>query len=692
MAGLATEDTITDLAMRDELDLRGINLGPQMMITTPVRRFRPDLYIVNGGQYVVQAKLGNEGKMIEAIGQVYDGISYAGVTGGFAVVYPSELRAALPPDVLKRKARDPRLQYKALAFFRPGDPRPSHLHFAGNLGELADWIAGQILKPPVAVTPSLEKLVDTLQKAALYVLPTLRHLTEDDIDYLFGNRPVFDNILQYEKGKYPLGDMRRAAAHFLINQILFYQVLSKSDSTQFPEIDEDRLPKPNYLLDYFRKAIPKYTPIFAFDIATSVPEKEINVVRNVVKTIKAISPDRIQYDLLGQLFHQLIPLQTRKPLAAYYTNPSVAEMLARLVTKSADIKAIDFAVGSAGLLTSVYRAKRDLHIASGQQFTEVDHKRFVGQELTGIDVMPLAAHLAAINLSLQGFSDSRMYATDKVRIAIWDATELEPGRTIPPMTKALLEAYKTTTLDTFIAGETPSLPENGYIAKGVITTDQTGGDGITLERVHLAIMNPPFTKRERIRSKNYKNALAERFKEYYRFFRGQLGYHGYFIFLADKFLEIGGYLALVLPATTLRVKAAKGLRTMLCEHYHIEHIVTTWARAAFTEDAQFREILLIAKKNRQLNDSSKLPVELKTAVTYLKRLPKDLGDAELLAGKLASYYEKTQPTQTYEDDDVKGRVVLQRELASDVNNMFPYIAAFNWEIADLWENIRKECS
>jgi hypothetical protein len=131
---------------------------------------------------------------------------------------------------------------------------------------------------------------------------------------------------------------------------------------------------------------------------------------------------------------------------------------------------------------------------------------------------------------------------------------------------------------------------------------------------------------------------------------------------------------------------------MLCEHYHIEHIVTTWARAAFTEDAQFREILLIAKKNRQLNDSSKLPVELKTAVTYLKRLPKDLGDAELLAGKLASYYEKTQPTQTYEDDDVKGRVVLQRELASDVNNMFPYIAAFNWEIADLWENIRKECS
>jgi hypothetical protein len=693
MAALPTEDTITDLIMRDELSTRQVNLGSQMIVQTPVRRFKPDLYMINGGQYVVQAKLGNEGKLIEAIGQVYDGISYAGMTGGFAVVYPGELRIALPPDILRKKAKDPTLRYKALAFFRPGDPRPSHLHFSGNVHDLADWITELIIKPPAPAAPPLERIVDTLQRTALYVLPALKHIKEEDIEYLFGNKPVFDNILQYEKGKYPLSDMRRAAAHFLINQILFYQVLSKIDPIKFPGIEEDRLPKPNYLLNYFRKALDvNYTPIFAFDIASWVPENEINMIRNVVKTVKAISPERIEYDLLGQLFHELIPLATRKPLAAYYTNPSVAEMLARLATASSDIKAIDLAVGSAGLLSSVYRAKRDIHLSKSKEFSQDDHKRFVGTDLTGIDVMPLAGHLAAINLSLQGFSDSRMFVTDRVRIAIWDATELEPGRTIPPMTKVLLEAYKVTTLDAFMRGKTPETPEEGYIAKGVLTPDRVGGEEITLDKAQLVIMNPPFTRRETIKSEKYKTALSERFKDYQRFLKGQLGYHGYFVFLADKFLEIGGLVALVLPATILRVRAAKGLRTMLCQNYHIEQIVTTWARAAFTEDAQFREILLVAKKIQNLGDGHVLRDDLKTNIACLKRLPRDFGDAKDLAVKLQSYYEKMQPGQAYDDTDLKGRVVLQSVLSSSLDNMFPWIAAFNWEIVEFWESLRKENS
>ena len=54
------------------------------------------------------------------------------------------------------------------------------------------------------------------------------------------------------------------------------------------------------------------------------------------------------------------------------------------------------------------------------------HEEFI-EQLLGVDVMPFAASVAASHLALQ----SPQYYTNKVNIAIWDSTELEPSMKIP---------------------------------------------------------------------------------------------------------------------------------------------------------------------------------------------------------------------------------------------------------------------
>ena len=686
----ATEDTITSEILKEELKARGISIATQMTFDTPIGRYQPDLYVGNGSQFVIQGKLGNSNQLIEAIGQVHDGIKWAKVTGGFAVLYPKKLRTNVPISTLRELAHSKNLKFIAFAFFQEADPRPQR-DFEGTLLELVDWICNILEEKPKPIPVPLRKVVDVLQRSVAYLIPTLKHMQRKDLEYLFGDAHVFDNILLFDKGKIPLSDLRRAAAHFLVDQILFYVFLSRKMATinpeLFPDIEEDLLTKPKQLHSYFWKALNiDYAPIFAFDVVSQVPESELRLLKNVIKTIKTIAPEKFHYDLLGQLFHELIPLNVRKHVAAYYTNPSVAELLACLVIDDAEATILDAAVGSGGLLASAYRAKKSLFLKSNGSFDKMAHNRFVGEQLTGIDVMPFAAHLAAINLTVQGFMESSLFPTNKVRVAIWDATELNPNDIIPPMSRSLRETYKTLTLDPFLEGTTSTV-EDRTVIKGTVTPDRIGSDEIHLTQVDLVIMNPPFTKQERIRSGEYKKELKIRFKDYHKYRTKTLGYYGYFVFLADKFLNTSGTLALVLPATVLRVTSAEGVRQMLLEKYHILHIITTWERAAFTEDAQFREILLIAKKLSREDQKNKS--KLKTILTYLKRLPIDFKDSQILAENIRDRLIQFRGSfaTSYEDEHIKSRTITYQQLSENLSNLYRFVAAYNWELFDLWNEV-----
>ena len=117
------------------------------------------------------------------------------------------------------------------------------------------------------------------------------------------------------------------------------------------------------------------------------------------------------HDLTGAIFQTLI--SDRKFLAAYYTTPASAALMAGLVLPDnqslmaktwgnaqtiTSLRIADFACGTGTLLSNLYQRlsiMHELHGGSG----EAAHAAMMGKVLVGCDVLPAAAHLTASMLS-----------------------------------------------------------------------------------------------------------------------------------------------------------------------------------------------------------------------------------------------------------------------------------------------------
>jgi len=486
-------------------------------------------------------------------------------------------------------------------------------------------------------------------------------LSGQELEDIFGGKEVFKNILQYEEQKYPVETLRLASAYLLVNQLLFYHVLSRRMPDKFPEIDADTIRKPSDLNAYFKNVLDvNYKTVFSYDVASRILSGFTDQIKAVINVIKGLSPEKVGGDLLGTIFHDLVPFQVRKTVATFYTNVLAAELLAWLSIDNHDSKVADFAVGSGGLLVAAYRRKRHLLEKEGK-FSEADHRRFVENELLGVDVMPFAANVVACHLALQ----SPEYFTNKVNVAIWDSTELEPGRTIPSIAGLKFVFKGQTGLEMYLK---PSEK-----AKGVVSLTGEIPEEISLEKYDVIIMNPPFTRHERI-PEDYKALLFDRFKDYTDYLHGQMSYFGYFILLVDRFLKDNGRIALVLPATALHVRSAEGLRKLWSEKYHVEYIITTWHRLAFSESVVFREILLVAKRTKASSDAI-------TKVCVLKKLPDKLSKAREIADKIKDL------KHDYEDYEIAVKIHPYSKLTGDTTDWHKYISISNLKLVDLLEQL-----
>lgn len=665
------EDTVTSI-LAEELRKRGVVAETQVSIKTPKGVRRPDIACQNAGLYVVEAKF-RENEYLQAVQKIYNDYlkhhNLLNIKGGFAILYPEILAGHINLKQLRQKTA--KETFTCLAMFPPEDARAFHT-VKGKLPEIADFIAQQVITPPQTLEISIPHVIQILRDVANTITQKLQKLREKQVENIFGGRKVFEYILQYKEEEYPAEAMRSAAAFLLINQILFYHLLSKTDREKFPPIDEDTMRTPTDLNRYFQKALKiNYQILFSYDIASFLPIKALDEIKAAIAAIKAIGPEKAGPDLIGTIFHDLIPLEIRKHVAAYYTNPLVAELLAWLTINRHDAKVADLACGSGGLLVAAYRRKKHLLMEErrrkgypqDQLFTAEDHRRFVEEDLLGIDVMPFAAHLAVINLAAQ----APQWPTNHVNIAVWDSTELKPGQEIPSMTN-LEKAFKELTILDYIFEESrKSEPQK---ARGAVSPMGAGGRPVKLGKYDVIIMNPPFTRQERI-PEEYKQQLAQRFQSYKEYLHGQMGFHAYFILLADKFLRDHGKLALVLPATTLRIKSLQKIRQLLAEKYTIKHIITAAHRSAFSESVHFREILLIAEKTKPNEETQK------TKIVILKKPPRTIQEARQTAQTIAKTTENT------DTENINIQIYPARQLQKDYTNWFKYIALKNPQLLQI---------
>lgn len=652
----ATEDGISDL-MADYLRSSGISAVTQVSISTPGTRSQPDFQITNGGTFVGEAKW--ESKKWEGFGEARDYGQLTGVEGSFLIVYPEALRdeggqARLqdtPESVLSGHTY-------SCAFLRRDEPTDI---VRLELENIPSWLESNIQRRR-RPEPDPDEVVSVLRQTAHTLNEELQAAPEENL---------FRNVLGATPDEEEEREAARQTAGFLlVNQLTFYRVLASTD--RFPEIDPDMLSSPRDLGEYFDLVLEvDYTPVFSFRISEDLPDESLTILKDAIKTINSLSPESVDHDVLGTVFHELIPLEARKQVAAYYTMSKPAEILAELSIDGADARVMDPACGSGTMLVSAYQRKKTL---SGT-WTEETHRQFVENDITGIDVMPFAAHLSCIHLALQ----APIFETDDVNIGIEDSTKTSPGETISPLSFVLPEREQQRSIQEWDAGESPDV-SGETVEAGSVTVDAAAGREMDLDTVDVVMMNPPFTRQESVAgfAEGYKDRLRGRFSDRDRrgHVHGKMSYCSYFMFLADKFLDEGGRIAAVLPATVLAKSSDEGVRDMLVNEYNIEYILAREDNPNFSEDTDLREVIVIARKCEPDPDGS---------VTCVAFDGLDVAASDIQSAAASLDVEDTIETRTVHGENGSEAAVWRIPYEDlDVHSLFLPFAASDRDLIRSW--------
>jgi hypothetical protein len=149
------------------------------------------------------------------------------------------------------------------------------------------------------------------------------------VEQVFGGTEFFVSLLGYEKAqKNKVQVMKAAAAYLFLNQVMFYEILAH-ETKKYPPIAEPDYDKPTSLKPKYFDAVLQidYRPIFAFDVAGALTDKKIGEASGkIVRAVKALFPGKVDHDIVGKIFHNIIPLDLRKLVAAFFTNVQAGDL------------------------------------------------------------------------------------------------------------------------------------------------------------------------------------------------------------------------------------------------------------------------------------------------------------------------------------------------------------------------------
>jgi hypothetical protein len=342
-----------------------------------------------------------------------------------------------------------------------------------------------------------------------------------------------------------------ATAFVLFSQVLVYEALARR-TDRFAAIDLASVRSWTDLQDvHFAKVRgTEHDWLFAFQVARLLrDESNTRLLRRIVEEVRGLIPFLSDNDLLGKAYHELVPIGLRKRLGAFYTNDAAARLLARLAISNKEARVVDPACGSGTLLLAACSCLRALHAPS--EGGEPQNRGLVNQ-LTGIDVMPFAVCLAAVNLLLREPEGQ----TDSVRLGVADSTRLQPDS---------------------------------------VVLDWEGKARFTVGHHDVVLMNPPFTRGHTLTPQD-KQRLETDFSAFRTYLGGLAGLQGYFLLLAHTLLREGGYLGAVLPASTFGTRSNQGLTPFLLGHFVVDFVILCRQRSAFSEQTNLRELLVLARR------------------------------------------------------------------------------------------------
>ncbi len=519
----------------------------------------PDIqFEMLGGPWLLSVKLGETLTVIkDAFLQYLRHKEESGIGRGLLLILPESLRK-LPPEEEALRQAIATVPVTVLVDAGPVKAEYRDVPFPQVLDRLVAEIA-PLLEGGVERHFPLKLVLDLLREQVTEMMEGLA-LQERQVLRLVTDWKLLTELAKVER-KQARDAARFLAAYVFLSQVLFLRLFSSVHPDIIPgrgEITRFRLKQA------FKRILHiNYRPIFELDVLDAIPER---FLRDTFNLIWGMEVERVRYELPGRLFHELMPSQIRKLLAAFYTRPQAAELLARLSVSKSSATVIDPACGSGTILTAAYRRKKQLHDEEGIRGNP--HRRYCEHDIYGADLMPFAVHLTCANLAAMDVAET----IERTQILQGDSIEISPAKVYRGGVFQLdlfskpLAARKITGKQYRVA-----VPETG---------------------VDVVLMNPPFTKTER-RIADFVN--MKKFKEQAG---GEVGLWGHFIFLADTLLARNGVFGAVLPINVLRGRESTHVRKFLFKEWTPIYIVKSTRSYAFSESAEYRDILLIARKRK----------------------------------------------------------------------------------------------
>jgi len=534
-----------------------------------VEGLEPDLiFEYEDSMIVSEVKIDSEVRLTDAIVDASTKARLLNQRNAMALLFPREIRDIHPTELERIY---PNLEVTALILTDWISERqiPTLSDLATLLTDsYLEWQEERVIR--VNYDLVVEVARDSIREVASYLRYHLaRDVILDSAMGVIGRFDVYKSLLEdfsdttEEEAKLYIADI---TAYILINQILFYQIIA--DKLGFAELPSvNPIAPPNDLLEVldkqFESARAMYSHILGINLFPLLEEtgdrRILRSLARIVFTFKVLKPQNIKEDLFGRLYHETIPPETRKNLGAFYTKPEAAKLLAHLSIDEWDSKVLDPACGSGTLLVEAYKKKAQLAPLTSRASL---HRIFIEEDIFGTDIMHFAAHMTSTNLTSQNLQTHvfpQIFPTNGLDAMI---DSLSNTSVDPPSEQQLLTRWLGTLPDVYIPRD-----------------------------LDLVIMNPPFTRRERI--PDDLDHLGEIIPEV----TGKTGYWAYFIIPADKLLRAGGTMAVVMPEEFFVGRAAKCVREYLFNNgYSIQYLVRSAVEIAFSEGAKYRDYLIVLKK------------------------------------------------------------------------------------------------
>lgn len=330
------------------------------------------------------------------------------------------------------------------------------------------------------------------------------------------------------------------------------------------------------------------------------------------------------YNFAGELWQRLV--SDRKGIAAFYTKPEIAELLATLAAarfndrNRADIAALnlmDAACGTGTLVGAGERALRRQYAVKGGRDNAALHKNRMENHIYAMDVNGIAGTLTAKRLTDMNVEQD--YTQSKIVVITDPAgslTLLDPTKT--GISRVL--GYRNVTPTAGLSGE-----------EGIIH--------VMLKGIDWVLMNPPYSRPGRGRkltTTGLKEPRARAQKDAYRMSDVQAGLASDFGDLSNIRLKERGVFSHVLPLTAATSVSWRPWRAELEKDFQNIVVIANAATEelqSMSKDTGMSELLVVATKRGE-RPKKWLPAEILCVNLYAA--PTTLAEGYALAQEIAA--------------------------------------------------------